>query len=175
MTVRYSSSTAFQMISNIHIYPLIVWGHRRFDRRSLWCPDSPQNGLKANTVFIHAPQLDAGLLMGGSHGLDLLGQFFKLLLDRLISLGMLRTRHAGTVPHSLQVVPSSAHVYRTTQALLHPARDFRPTPQPSICRGVLQGLRQFGLLFSGKQGLASCDLMVMILDAFVSPQHSTVG
>ncbi len=81
---------------------------------------------------------------------------------------MLRTRHAGTVPHSLQVVPSSAHIYRTTQALLHPARDFRPTPQPPICWRALQGLCQFGLLFSGKQGLASCDLMAMILDAFVS-------
>ena len=64
------------MISNIYIHPLIVRGYRRFDCRSLWCPDPPQNGFEANAVLIHAPQFDGRLRMRGSYVLDLLGQFF---------------------------------------------------------------------------------------------------
>ncbi len=67
---------AFRMDKGIHLHPLIARGHRRFDRRSFWRPDPPQNGTQANAVLIHTPQFDGGLRMGGSHVLDLLGQVF---------------------------------------------------------------------------------------------------
>src|SRR5260370_13475965 len=96
------------------------------------------------------------------------GSFFKSLLDFFISLGVLGTRHMGTVAHSLQGVPSSARVYWTAQSLLHPAGDFGPTPQSSICRRVLPGLHHFGLPFSPAQRLSSAPLIALIPASLLS-------
>ena len=69
------AAPAFGIDKGRHIHPLITRGYWSHNRRSLWCPDPPQNGFEADAMLIHAPPFDALVRMGWLHGLNLLGQF----------------------------------------------------------------------------------------------------
>jgi len=94
------------------------------------------------------------------------GSFLQSLVDLLIRFGVLRTRHARTVSHPLEGIPSALGSDLTAEGTLHPLSHLWSTPQAAILGRILEGFCQFLLLLSRKQGLAYVDLMAMILDAF---------
>src|SRR5207249_351840 len=82
-----------------------------------------------------------------------------------VCFGMLGTRHARTIAHSLQVIPPALRGDLTAQGALHPLSHLGSTPQSSILGRLLQRCCEFLLLLSRQQGFAHVDVLAMISDA----------